>query len=286
MAEPFIEQQTRKVALLIDGDNAQASLLNKMLAEVAKHGSVTIRRIYGDWTTSEHALLEGRPAHARRAAHPAVPLHRRQERHRQRPDHRRHGHHAPPPGRGLLHRLLGQRLHAPGHAHPRGGLLRHGHRPEEDAQVLRQRLRPVHLHREPRPPGPGAAGPAGAAAPRARRIAAQGRREGDPGAQGRGRGRDRGPGRGPARRFRQVRSRAPAQGRLRYGRARGRLVQPGRDRLLPAPARSRLRPPDLRLQAACPSSSRAGTQALFEIQSRGDEAGGAAIYIRLREGRD
>jgi Fe-S-cluster formation regulator IscX/YfhJ len=27
-------------------------------------------------------------------------------------------------------------------------------------------------------------------------------------------------------------------------------------------------------------------QALFEVQSRGDEAGGAAIYIRLRESRD
>ena len=39
------------MAVLIDGDNAQASLLNKMLAEIAKHGSVTIRRIYGDWTT-------------------------------------------------------------------------------------------------------------------------------------------------------------------------------------------------------------------------------------------
>jgi len=40
------------MAVLIDGDNAQASLLPKMLAEIAKHGSVTIRRIYGDWTTS------------------------------------------------------------------------------------------------------------------------------------------------------------------------------------------------------------------------------------------
>jgi hypothetical protein len=38
------------IAVLIDGDNAQPSLLPKMLAEVAKHGSITIRRIYGDWT--------------------------------------------------------------------------------------------------------------------------------------------------------------------------------------------------------------------------------------------
>ena len=51
MAEPFIEQKTRKVALLIDGDNAQPSLIGQILAEAGKYGLVTIRRIYGDWTT-------------------------------------------------------------------------------------------------------------------------------------------------------------------------------------------------------------------------------------------
>lgn len=38
--------------MLIDGDNAQPSLTEKMLAETSKYGSVTIRRIYGDWTQS------------------------------------------------------------------------------------------------------------------------------------------------------------------------------------------------------------------------------------------
>ena len=48
-----IEDQTAKrIALLIDGDNAQPSLLTKILTESSKYGSVTIRRIYGDWTTS------------------------------------------------------------------------------------------------------------------------------------------------------------------------------------------------------------------------------------------
>ena len=37
--------------MLIDGDNAQASLIEHILAEAEKHGTVTIRRIYGDWTT-------------------------------------------------------------------------------------------------------------------------------------------------------------------------------------------------------------------------------------------
>lgn len=40
----------KRFALLIDGDNAQASLLPQMLAEVSKYGTVIIRRVYGDWT--------------------------------------------------------------------------------------------------------------------------------------------------------------------------------------------------------------------------------------------
>jgi hypothetical protein len=52
MPEANVESKDYKLAVLIDGDNAQASLLAKMLAEIGKHGSVTIRRIYGDWTTS------------------------------------------------------------------------------------------------------------------------------------------------------------------------------------------------------------------------------------------
>jgi hypothetical protein len=40
-----------KIAMLIDGDNAQAGLLPQMLVEAARYGQVTVRRIYGDWTT-------------------------------------------------------------------------------------------------------------------------------------------------------------------------------------------------------------------------------------------
>jgi uncharacterized LabA/DUF88 family protein len=42
-----------KIALLVDGDNAQAKLLALILEEAAKYGKVTIRRIYGDWTTPQ-----------------------------------------------------------------------------------------------------------------------------------------------------------------------------------------------------------------------------------------
>ena len=46
------ENTANKIALLIDGDNAQPSLINKILTEAGKYGSTTIRRIYGDWTTA------------------------------------------------------------------------------------------------------------------------------------------------------------------------------------------------------------------------------------------
>jgi uncharacterized LabA/DUF88 family protein len=52
MKDNLQDDTYKKVAILIDGDNAQPSLLGKMLAEVGKQGPITIRRIYGDWTTS------------------------------------------------------------------------------------------------------------------------------------------------------------------------------------------------------------------------------------------
>lgn len=39
-----------RIAVLIDGDNAQAKILKEILEEVAKYGKATIRRVYGDWT--------------------------------------------------------------------------------------------------------------------------------------------------------------------------------------------------------------------------------------------
>ncbi len=49
--ELFEDVKRKKIALLIDGDNAQPSLIGKILTEAGKFGLVTIRRIYGDWTT-------------------------------------------------------------------------------------------------------------------------------------------------------------------------------------------------------------------------------------------
>ncbi len=44
MAEP-----ERRIALLIDADNAPASKIDVILAEVARHGTANVRRAYGDW---------------------------------------------------------------------------------------------------------------------------------------------------------------------------------------------------------------------------------------------
>lgn len=48
-----MEKSNNNIAILIDGDNAQAKLLELILEEVSKYGKVTIRRIYGDWTTPQ-----------------------------------------------------------------------------------------------------------------------------------------------------------------------------------------------------------------------------------------
>lgn len=45
------DNKTMKLAVLIDADNAQASVVAELLAEVAKFGVASIKRAYGDWTT-------------------------------------------------------------------------------------------------------------------------------------------------------------------------------------------------------------------------------------------
>ena len=42
----------QKLAVLIDADNAQASVMHELLAEVSHYGTATIKRGYGDWTTT------------------------------------------------------------------------------------------------------------------------------------------------------------------------------------------------------------------------------------------
>lgn len=43
-------ESTQKLAVLIDADNAQPSIVEELLAEIAKYGTANVKRIYGDWT--------------------------------------------------------------------------------------------------------------------------------------------------------------------------------------------------------------------------------------------
>lgn len=47
---PSNETPSDNIALLIDADNAPASKINTIIAELASYGSVSIRRAYGNWT--------------------------------------------------------------------------------------------------------------------------------------------------------------------------------------------------------------------------------------------
>jgi uncharacterized LabA/DUF88 family protein len=44
------EDSDLKLAVLIDADNAQAAIVKNLLAEIAKFGVASVKRIYGDWT--------------------------------------------------------------------------------------------------------------------------------------------------------------------------------------------------------------------------------------------
>lgn len=48
------------LAVLIDADNSQPSIIEKLLDEIAQYGVSSVRRIYGDWTSTQ---LRGWKAH-------------------------------------------------------------------------------------------------------------------------------------------------------------------------------------------------------------------------------
>ena len=42
-------------ALLIDADNVSARYIKPILTELSKYGNITYKRIYGDWTNTQHS---------------------------------------------------------------------------------------------------------------------------------------------------------------------------------------------------------------------------------------
>jgi hypothetical protein len=59
------DTESKKLAVLIDADNAQASICGELLAEVARFGVASVKRAYGDWTTTN---LKGWKEHLHRHA--------------------------------------------------------------------------------------------------------------------------------------------------------------------------------------------------------------------------
>jgi uncharacterized LabA/DUF88 family protein len=60
----MVSENAARLAVLIDADNAQPSIIEGLLAEVAKYGTAHVKRAYGDWTGTslkgwkEHLLAQ------------------------------------------------------------------------------------------------------------------------------------------------------------------------------------------------------------------------------------
>jgi uncharacterized LabA/DUF88 family protein len=52
-ANPSSDDSQSRLAVLIDADNAQPSVIAGLLAEVAKFGVASVKRIYGDFTSTQ-----------------------------------------------------------------------------------------------------------------------------------------------------------------------------------------------------------------------------------------
>jgi len=46
-------KSAHKIAVLIDGDNAESILVGEYVAEAGRFGKVTVKRIYADWTSPQ-----------------------------------------------------------------------------------------------------------------------------------------------------------------------------------------------------------------------------------------
>jgi len=55
LAKTGSEEQALRLAVLIDADNAQAAVIENLLAEIAHYGEAAVKRIYGDFTSSSSA---------------------------------------------------------------------------------------------------------------------------------------------------------------------------------------------------------------------------------------
>ncbi|KAJ1417768.1 NYN domain-containing protein [Ochromonadaceae sp. CCMP2298] len=52
-APTFVPASTLRIAVLVDGENAESALLQSALEEAGRSGTVTVKRVYGDWMKPE-----------------------------------------------------------------------------------------------------------------------------------------------------------------------------------------------------------------------------------------
>lgn len=55
-----VQLRPDRLAVLIDADNASPDLIEPLLKEIAKYGNAHVKRIYGDWTTTQHTKWKER----------------------------------------------------------------------------------------------------------------------------------------------------------------------------------------------------------------------------------
>ena len=51
-----MNQEEKKIAVLIDAENTQLSSLEAIMSEIAKKGYVIVKRAYGDWSSVTNCL--------------------------------------------------------------------------------------------------------------------------------------------------------------------------------------------------------------------------------------
>lgn len=55
-----VQLRPDRLAVLIDADNASADIIEPLLKEVAKYGNAHVKRIYGDWTSTQNGKWKDR----------------------------------------------------------------------------------------------------------------------------------------------------------------------------------------------------------------------------------
>ncbi len=48
-----MNESTQKITVLIDADNTSSEVISPLLDEIAKYGTISVKRIYGDWSSSK-----------------------------------------------------------------------------------------------------------------------------------------------------------------------------------------------------------------------------------------